>query len=169
MDRSQIENRAKEILQGHGLFLIPVDPVLLANKEGIKVHNATFSDDGISGMVAKRGANITMLVNQSDSPARKRFSIAHELGHHFLHLMDDGEMVTRKTDLFRGYAGEPIETVDPNKRKEVEANQFAAAILMPEDLVKREFDKTPDVVSLAVLFNVSEEAMGIRLSSLRLL
>jgi len=169
MNRSEIENRAKEILQKHGLFSIPIDPVLLANKEGIIIHNAIFSDDGISGMVAKRGASITMLVNQSDSPARKRFSIAHELGHHFLHLMEDGELVTRKTDLFRGYGGESVKTSDPDKRKEVEANQFAAAILMPEELVKKEFEKKPDVVSLAVTFNVSEEAIGIRLGSLGLL
>jgi hypothetical protein len=123
MNRSEIENHARDILQKHGLFSIPVDPVLLANKEGIKVHNATFSDDGISGMVAKRGSSITMLVNQSDPPARKRFSIAHELGHHFLHLMEDGELITRKTDLFRGYGGEQLGVLDPDKRKEIEANQ----------------------------------------------
>jgi len=34
-------------------FSIPIDPVKLADKEGIKVHNAVFSDDGVSGMVAK--------------------------------------------------------------------------------------------------------------------
>ena len=35
--------------------------------------------------------DVTMLVNHRDPPFRKRFTIAHELGHYFLHLLGDGE------------------------------------------------------------------------------
>ena len=41
--REEIERRATEVLKRHGLFSLPVDPVVLANREGIKVHNAKFS------------------------------------------------------------------------------------------------------------------------------
>src|SRR5690349_5930433 len=103
--RTEIEAQASQVLRQHGLLSIPVDPVTLANRQGIKVHNAKFSDEGLSGMVSKRGTNVTILVNQSDAPFRKRFTIAHELGHHFLHLMEDGEYVDTHIDLFRDTEG----------------------------------------------------------------
>lgn len=169
MKREEIEKSAMEILQKHGLFSLPIDPVTIANKAGIKVHNATFSDEGVSGMVARRGKNITMLVNQSDPPYRKRFSIAHELGHHFLHLTEDGEIVTKKIDLFRVYF-KPEDKGDEEKRRDVEANQFAAALLMPETFVKDFYEKKSlNLKQMAKKFNVSEEAMGIRLEVLRLI
>lgn len=168
--REDVENRASEILRRHGLFSVPVDPVVLANREGIKVHNATFSDDALSGMIAKRGSNVTLLVNQSDPPYRKRFTIAHELGHHFLHLMGDGDFVDSKVDLFRNT--EPADTVQenvtPQRRAEIQANQFAAALLMPAELVRSAYRKTEDLTELAREFNVSEEAMGYRLTQLGL-
>ena len=166
MTRKEIEARAVEVLRQHGLYSIPVDPVVLANREGIKVHNAKFWQDGVSGVVAKRSGLTSLLVNQSDAPARKRFTIAHELGHHFLHLLKDGAFIDKEVDLFRGEeAGE----VAANKREEVEANQFAAALLMPADLLRQEFERTQELAVLARLFNVSEAAMGIRLSQLRLI
>jgi len=167
MTRKEIEERACEILQRHGLLTVPVDPVTLANREGILVHNAVFSESGISGMVARRGASVTMLIDQQDPPFRKRFSIAHELGHHFLHLTSDGEIVTKKLDIFRGLAGEGESGLGA-RRREVEANQFAAALLMPDPLVREAFSREQDVESLARLFNVSGEAMGYRLAALRL-
>jgi Zn-dependent peptidase ImmA (M78 family) len=163
LDSNQIETKASQILKEHGLFLIPVDPVTLANNIGIKVNNAVFSDDNLSGLIAKRGSNVSILVNKSDPPYRKRFTIAHELGHHFLHLLSDGEFVDNKVDLFRDGEGG-----DQSKKVEVQANQFAAALLMPSELLKNEYRKNNDISDLARKFNVSEEAMGYRLQRLRL-
>lgn len=166
MGVSEIEKRAAEILRKHGLFSIPVDPVILANREGIKVFNAKFSDDGLSGMVAKRGKDVTFYINQTDVPYRKRFTIAHELGHHFLHLLSDGEFVDTQVDLFRDT--ESVGGTPSDKTVEVQANQFAAALLMPADLLRDAYQKTREVSELARMFNVSEEAMAIRLGRLRL-
>src|SRR4051812_17839691 len=129
--REDIEKRANEVLRQHGLETIPVDPVVLANQLGIKVFNAKFSDDSLVGMIAKRGADVTLLVNQSDPPARKRFTIAHELGHHFLHLMEDGEFVDGEANLFRQGVPEDEGKLSPDHRREIQANMFAAALLMP--------------------------------------
>jgi Zn-dependent peptidase ImmA (M78 family) len=159
----EIEIRANEILKQHGLFSVPVDPVTLANKLGIRVNNAVFSDTTLSGLIARRGNKVSILVNQADPPYRKRFTIAHELAHHFLHLLTDGEFVDNTIDLFRGSESDKTNNV------EVQANQFAAALLMPAELVKEEFKKNNgDIEILARLFNVSEEAMGYRLQRLRL-
>ena len=64
--------------------------------------------------------------------------------------------------------GETTEDLSPEKLMEVQANQFAAAILMPSDTVKSYFETHPRVSDLARLFNVSEEAMGFRLNRLGL-
>lgn len=161
----EIENEAKRVLELHGLFSVPVDPVTLANLSGIKVHNAKFGDPNVSGAVAKRGKNIKILVNQSDAPFRKRFTIAHELGHHLLHLHGDGEFVDTEVDFFRDIE-RPGDS--PYRRAEVQANRFAAALLMPGELVKREAVGNASLTTLARRFNVSEEAMGYRLAKLRL-
>ena len=161
-----LERRAAEILRQHGLYSIPVDPVILANRLGIKVHNAKFSDDSLSGMIAKRGNSVTLLVNESDPPYRKRFTIAHELGHHFLHLLADGDFVDSTVDLFRDEDTPPEAT--GSRRAEVQANQFAAALLMPGEFVRESFAECKDLNELARHFNVSESAMGFRLSRLGL-
>ena len=165
--RSQIERRAKEILVQHGLYAVPVDPVNLASKLGITVHNAKFADNSLAGLIAKRGDHAQILVEQSDPPYRKRFSIAHELGHHFMHLPNDGQIVDKRVDMFR--EKQPTAAAWSEQRnREIEANWFAAALLMPEELVRERWAENPSVIVLARLFNVSEEAMGYRIDALDL-
>ena len=171
--RREIESEAARILRQHGLYSIPVDPVALANRSGIKVYNAKFSDDNLSGMIAKRGDSVNVLVNQNDYPKRKRFTIAHELGHHFLHLLsiDEGEFVDSedevKVDLFR----DTESMTDPEfaaKYIEVEANQFAAALLMPEEFIRQVYAETEDIEVMADFFEVSRLALENRLKQLGL-
>lgn len=167
INKTEIERKADEILRENKVDNAPIDPVTLANRLGIKIHNAQFSDGSLSGMISKRGENIMILVNQSDSDTRKRFTIAHELGHHFLHLMEeDGEFVDDTINLFREKLQEEPRSRD---KKEVEANKFASALLMPKYLVKKEFSRSPDLEYLAWRFGVSEEAMGYRINELGLI
>jgi len=57
-------------------------------------------------------------------------------------------------------------------RREIEANHFAACLLMPEELVELEIEKLgrdldeSDIETLAQIFEVSPIAMSIRLSAL---
>jgi len=166
MKKSEIEAFARQTLKDHNMYSIPVDPVLLANKLGIRVSNAVFSDPTISGMIAKRGENSSLLVNDNDTSYRKRFSIAHELGHGLLHLhSDDGEFVDNEIDLFRT----EVVDMEENQRQEIEANQFAAALLMDAELVKEYWPIFKTLDAMVEAFKVSEAAMGIRLSSLGLI
>ncbi|MBF9143749.1 ImmA/IrrE family metallo-endopeptidase [Hymenobacter properus] len=167
VNKAEIERKVDEILRNNEANSIPVDPVTLANRLGIKIHNAEFSDGSLSGMISKRGDNIMILVNRQDSDTRKRFTIAHELGHHFLHLMEeDGEFVDDTMNLFRQQL--PDGEQRSSKRKEVEANKFAAALLMPKRLVKKEFERNNDLTYLAWRFGVSEASMGYRINELGL-
>lgn len=74
--------------------------------------------DGIS-FVSKRGYPI-IIVNKSFSNDRKRFTIAHELGHLLMH--DERNFV--------------ISDFKTEKMKEAEANQFASEFLMPENEIR---------------------------------
>ncbi len=165
MKKNEIEAFAHQTLLDHGMYSIPVDPVVLANRLGIRVSNAVFSDSSLSGMIAKRGQKKSLLVNDNDAIQRKRFTIAHELGHSLLHLNADGEFVDNQIDLFRT---EFDKQEEGSFSMEVEANQFAAALLMDADLVRKMWPELRDVEKMAELFKVSETAMGIRLGSLGL-
>ncbi len=167
LSRAEVERRAREVLKRHNLTTVPIDPVVLANREGIQVNNAKFSDDNLVGMIVKRGDDVSMLVNYSDPPFRKRFTIAHELGHHFLHLIKDGEYVDKEANLFRQQERDD-NVLTPSRRQEIQANMFASSLLMPEDEVRRYWLERPSVDELAKIFKVSNEAMGYRIASLGL-
>lgn len=165
--RKEIEATAEKLLKEHGLTNAPIDPVKLANVLGVKVFNAKFSDDSISGLLARRGPTVTMLINASDSASRKRFTIAHEIGHKVLgHFSGDSEHADRVSDLFRfGPSGEASNDV---QNAEVQANIFAASLLMPAFLIQEAWRSCKDTETLADQFMVSPEAMGYRLSTLGL-
>lgn len=164
VEKESLEARAEEILKEHNLYGVPVDPIALAAKLNITVNNAHFSQSNVSGLTSKRGPVSLILVNASEPPMRKRFTIAHELAHHFLHLSEGGEFVTKTLDLFR-MSDDPE---NAERRAEFQANFLAAALLMPRTLVTEAYRNTPDVGSLARLFNVSDQAMAYRLLELRL-
>jgi hypothetical protein len=94
-------------------------------------------------------------------PGRRRFTISHELGHWVMHRVGDRSMFCRST------------TVQPEERSEQagyeipdieeEASVFAAALLMPAELIRREYERDPDFDRLCQLFNCSGAAMGRRL------
>jgi len=97
-----------------------------------------------------------IFVNKNDPPTRQRFTLAHELGHAVLH---SGENLI---DYRRNLEGS-------NDRKEVEANKFAAEVLMPEELFRRAWiHRNGDARRTAVLFGVSSAAAEYRAKSLGL-
>ena len=94
-----------------------------------------------------------------DEPApRRRFTVAHEVGHHLLHA-DGATVLCRPAD---------VEAAEGEERaREREANRFAAELLMPERLVRAQANAHgPDPIALAPRFGVSDVAMGFRLVTL---
>jgi IrrE N-terminal-like domain len=94
-----------------------------------------------------------------DEPApRRRFTVAHEIGHHLLHS-DGAAVLCRPADVQTAQASE--------RAREREANRFAAELLMPEAMVREAADRDgPDPIALAGRFGVSDVAMGFRLVTL---
>lgn len=100
-----------------------------------------------------------VFVNAKEGPGRKRFTIAHEIGHIVLHA-DDGNFVDYRHD--GDYA-------DEDRPKEREANLFAANLLMPQGVFEslwQAFDA--DLKSVAQRLQVSHEAASYRARSLGL-
>ncbi len=107
---------------------------------------------------------------------RQRFTIAHECGHFLLHQTENeasGLFVDRRYAAFYWRDGRSSEGEDI---AEVEANQFAASLLMPtklvlEEIQKQDFDLTDEEAlnALASKFEVSIQAMSFRLANLGIL
>ena len=93
---------------------------------------------------------------------RRRFTLAHELGHHL--LRHSASFYVDFVDV-GGTAGD---SPGYNWQHERAANEFAANLLMPADLVRAAFRRDPDGQRLATTFAVSRLAMGFRLAALGL-
>jgi Zn-dependent peptidase ImmA (M78 family) len=155
------EAKAREILDQYDLLKkIPIDPVNLARLNNIEVRNVDYEDNGFSGAISKKNGVVQIFVKSADSYNRKRFTVAHELGHFFLHMQSVNEYFIVDT-MFRtpGVAQEPRETA---------ANAFAAALLMDSVLVKSLWNDLRSVQIMADVFKVSYESMAHRLENLGL-
>lgn len=105
-----------------------------------------------------------ILVNQQASRKRRRFTVAHELGHFLLasHIPDaDGRFLCSRADMSRMTAKEG----DRRTRMEVEANRFASLLLIPPPALRLELRsrRRPDlqhIPQLHTAFDVSKEAIS---------
>lgn len=103
-------------------------------------------------------------------PPRRRFTIGHELGHWVMHRTGQQALFCRSATVEAGDGGAQPETVRPPLPvTEEEANAFAAALLMPEHLVRERCGGAgPDLPALCAAFDASKAAMARRLAALGL-
>lgn len=157
------ERGAEEVLRTYWAqrdeIPLPVDPIAIAAKLGIKVFTAQL-EAKVSGMLFMRaGRDPEIYLNRADSYNRQRFTCAHELGHWSKHIaegVDTGHYVDLRGSL-------SSQGTDPD---EIYANQFAASLLMPEDEVRRLVGKGYGPVAIADKLRVSPDAVAFRLKNL---
>lgn len=154
---------ADRIFQTYGGGTLPVDLERIAQALKLRVHHEPAPAD-LSGALVVKGGNAHVFVNSTHARVRQRFTLGHEIGHYLLHY-SDGDIFKRDERSSRGTHPE-----------EVQANAFAAALLMPESEVRKLAegeDLSPldeeRIDVLANQFDVSTQAMSIRLQELRLL
>jgi len=164
-----VRRRAQSLLQEIGIHQVPVDVFAVTTYLGLDVL-AEALDPSTSGVLVVGSEHAVIGVNQQHHRRRQRFTIAHELAHYVLHRQASNVFVDSTLTFHRNKTS--AEGVD---RQEVEANAFAAELLMPEGLLKKywesqQFDLYDDVAlaRLAARFDVSEQALTIRLMNLRL-
>lgn len=95
--------------------------------------------------------DFTIYLPEVTSSRRDRFTIAHELGHYFLHYLHPKH--DEPASFGRG---------DRNS-VETQANVFASSLLMPEAAFSRAWTRTEgDIYTLAQQFDVSPNAAEVR-------
>lgn len=156
-------NAANELVVAGDVNQAPVPVDRLAAMCGALVLIEEFPDE-LSGLVFAEHGGAVIGINARHHKNRRRFSIAHELGHlllgHLRTASDQQLHIDTNTD-----QGAP-----PNYdwREERAANDFAAELLMPRKLVSDEHRPGMDPRALARTFEVSELAMTYRLENLGL-
>lgn len=163
---------AQALLERHAIDVFPVPIETIARNEGVLIARKAF-DGTQSGFALRDGQTRIIGVNSATSPRRQRFTIAHEMGHLDLHqgtplIVDHAMRIDWRDD---------VSSLGTNEQ-EIEANAFAAEILMPARMIRsqvvsyaRDGNITRDrlIVRLAKDFDVSAEAMGYRLINLGIL
>ncbi len=150
-------NSAKKILSSYwDDGSVPVNPTYIAAQMGVLVL-ADPRLDG-SGHYKPEGWEGKPLITYSpcEHPVRQRFTIAHELAHH---VLGHGERNRDTPEQFSMSYHDP---------KEIEANKFAAELLMPTDVINAAIRvrDIKDLEKLAKVFGVSKAAMKFRLKEL---
>lgn len=136
---------------------LPVDPFRIAASLGIEVFLARMSPEASGALVGRGAESPAIYLNASDSPARQRFSCAHEIGH-FAHYVAQG------IDSFDRVEWRDARSAAGTDPAEMYANGVAAALMMPESAVRRLQDR--DVYEIAKILGVSAQAAGFRLRNL---
>jgi Zn-dependent peptidase ImmA (M78 family) len=171
--KSLARSTARDLLKEMGLTEPPVDPVEIARNLGVRVVNVAPPDEDVSGFLIREDPDTgepIIGVNKHHSALRRRFTVAHELGHFLL----DHEGNWHVDDMMISFRDSKSSTGEHDQ--EVEANQFAAALLMPRtwlksDFPEERFDLGDDrkLKQLAARYRVSTQAMTFRLVNLDLL
>jgi Zn-dependent peptidase ImmA (M78 family) len=170
MDRRPDEV-ARQLLTEYSIEQAPVPVEEVATKQGAEIVRQR-SDGPESGFALRVDGRWIIGVNTQTSRLRQRFSIAHELGHLLLHEGKQLIVTSARIDLRNSVSSMGTDA------EEIDANRFAAELLMPRDLVMKSVsaiikEKQPTrdelVRRLAREFDVSTDAMGYRLINLGIL
>lgn len=171
---SLARRRARQLLEEGGVGSPPVPLERLAELCRAVIRYDRF-EGGLSGMVHRRPDGSGVIgVNSYHSPMRQRFTIAHEIGHLLLHgdeeVHIDEKLPLGRRDELSSQAKDP---------REIEANQFAAELLMPESLVRDVVGQIVEddpkisvdeaIEKLGRTFRVSQLAMTHRLTNLQII
>lgn len=168
MAKPEIEAAKLRADYNDGELPVPVEDI--AAKLGVTIVIGNL-DRNVSGLLFRQGESKAIGVNAAHPMVRQRFTVAHELGH--LRLHPGKELII---DHVRVNLRDDVSSLGTD-RQEREANAFAAELLMPRAEVAREVRRVLDrggttdsrfITDLALLFDVSDQAMEFRLVNLGL-
>ena len=159
ISENKITNITLDLLKDVPLS-IEVSVVLIAENIGYQVlaFDPTESIENVSGAIVN--ASKTIYINGDEHPYRRRYTIAHEIGHAMLH-QDRAHIIDYRQNMINFSGGSQIED---------EAHQFAMELLMPAAKFKtlsRALDNKAD--EIAVRFGVPIDVVTRRAVTLGLL
>ena len=153
IDHAEVERAAKELRRKWELGYAPISNLMeLLEDKGIRIYEIETGDD-FHGISAWSGDIPVIAVRAQDDLLRKRFTIAHELGHILLRFPESNDQ----------------------KRREKLCHTFAAALLLPEKVIKAELGKRRSRIALWELkklkgiYGISIQAIMARAKELRII
>lgn len=149
--RAMARADAREFVQKFGPATYPLDVTALARNAGAEVFIADLGEN-VYGMIEGGASGATIYVDRESALNRRRFTIAHEIGHMVSYKDEAGvpEYVDVRDDEGRGNA------------EEIYANEFAGELLMPEERMKALLARGDDNFDIANSLNVSVAAVSYR-------
>jgi len=165
---------AADLLMESNAYSLPVDLNKVTNFLKIKVVEEII-DDSFSGLLIIKNEKPVIGLNKNHPPNRKRFTIAHEIGHFILHHKKHnagGEevFIDKKNQMAYFRSKKSANNEDP---REAQANKFAAELLMPDELIRKYIDDKKidlfddfSIQKLSSFLKVSAAALSLRLMKL---
>lgn len=152
-DYLKVKETVDRVLKENMVVQPPISPEEIAENYGISINPVIFSEKykDVAGFFDFEEEKI--FVNSEDPYNRRTFTIAHELGHYFLHKKYFIENPKEYKVLHRM----PIGAVNDDPL-EKEANAFAANLLVPKFLLSKYKDYA-STDELAKLFSVSKDVI----------
>lgn len=139
--------RPGDVLDSAQMSSPPVDILSIARRESVRVLGVT--EARWDGALERNRNQATVYVNLDNEKTRQRFTVAHELAHHFLH--------GSRSRVFRCRFADPKFDVH-----EIEANRFAVDLLVPSHWL-RAYLRYENISQLAERFQVSDKVIEYRL------
>ncbi|MEM5008350.1 ImmA/IrrE family metallo-endopeptidase [Priestia megaterium] len=153
---AEVANTIREAME----INYPVDLEKLVENLGGKLSYENYLEENMEAMITKKDNSFEITIDRNKAEKRRRFSIAHEIGHLFLHM---------------GYLVNPEKWNNSNEYvdsvyyrfgysiEESEANEFAACLLMPANEFRKVAYNNLDngqfnIQPIADYFDVSQEA-----------
>jgi Zn-dependent peptidase ImmA (M78 family) len=168
--RKLIRRLTQDIRSKNNVEAAPVDVFGIAHGLGLEIREERTKEELSGFLFRNQKENVAVIgVNSMQSPVRQRFTVAHEIGHFMLHSDD-------RLHVDKGYE---VKLRDQKSKEgteidEMEANLFAAELLMPEDFLARDIAEMGSVdlndekalKGLAGQYKVSSQALAFRLAYL---
>lgn len=159
------EAEAARLRRKYCASTLPVPVELIAKAEGIRIESLPLEDE-LSGMAFIKDGKAVIVANANHHVNRRRFTIAHELAHHILH----SEYLNNNVHVDKVILHRNSLSSDGSDRKEVDANKFAAELLMPTSHLSKlgnvDINDDQVVQRLAKHLKVSAAALTYRLTNL---
>lgn len=161
-----IENETVKLLNATGQVKPAIDLKIIAERLNIKITKRSLGKE-LSGVLVLKANESVIGVDSSQSTVRQRFTVAHEIGHFILHRRLRTTFIDEKIVFTRGLL---------RNKQEIEANAYAAALLMPAPLLRKSISRFKSealdedhLEMLAKEYKVSQIAMTYRLMNLELI
>jgi Zn-dependent peptidase ImmA (M78 family) len=153
------KDKARHVIKKYNLNSVPIDldnifTALRYKKIEINKPN------GIDGAIMEvKGKGMIVAINKAKTNNRVRFTLAHELGHFFLHHDKRDYYDSEEERQFEDFPNSKSSIAKP--ARESEADVFASELLIPLEQLKKYVKKGHNINELAEIFQVSKHAMSI--------